>query len=217
MDRDHIRVVIVEDHQMFAETLKWALDAEDDIAVAGVARTEAEALELVRATSPDVVLMDYRLPDGDGIDAARQIRAIVPGAKVVMLTSATDDKVLRRAIGAGCSGYITKDQRIDELFLAVRAAHSGEALISPEVLSRLIARSDADRTQPGFDLTSRETEVLRLLADGLTNQAIAYRLGIRLATVRNHVQNLISKLHAHSKLEAVATAARLGIITYDQG
>ncbi len=217
MSDTQIRVLIVEDHLMFAQTLRWALDQEDDIAVTGVAGTVAEALESVAATVPDVILMDYRLPDGDGVDAARRIKAAAPSVKVVMLTASGDEGVLRTAISAGCSGYVTKDQKIEELFLAVRAANSGEALVSPELLSRLVGRLDGDRTRPGFDLTPRETEILRLLGAGMSNQAIAERLGIRLATVRNHVQNLISKMQAHSKLEAVATAARLGVISYERG
>jgi DNA-binding NarL/FixJ family response regulator len=128
-----------------------------------------------------------------------------------MLTASSDDNVLRQAIEAGCSGYLTKDHTIEELILAVRAAYNGEAVISPAMLSRLVARG-TDRARPGSDLTARETEVLRLLAQGLSNRAIATSLGIRLATVRNHVQSVIEKLQAHSKLEAVATAMRLGII-----
>ena len=128
-----------------------------------------------------------------------------------MLTASSDDNVLRQAIEAGCSGYLTKDHTIEELILAVRAAYNGEAVISPALLSRLVAR-EADRARPGSDLTAREAEVLRLLAQGRSNPQIASALDIRLATVRNHVQSVIEKLHAHSKLEAVATATRLGII-----
>lgn len=173
--------------------------------------TSAAALEAALTTNPDVVLMDYRLPDGDGVDAARKIKRDRPDTKVVMLTAVSDDTVLSQAIQAGCSGYLTKDHTVDELILAVRAAYNGEALISPAMLSRLLDRL-SDRSRPGSDLTARETEVLRLLADGRSNQAIAKALDIRLATVRNHVQRVIEKLHAHSKLEAVAVALRLGLI-----
>ena len=212
-DDDHrqIRVLIVEDHRMFSQALRLALDDEDDIAVTDAVETSGAAVEAALATRPDVVLMDYRLPDGDGIEAARQIKAELPDTRIVMLTAAADDSVLGKAIQAGCSGYLTKDHTIDELTLAVRAAHRGEALISPALLSRLLDRL-GDRTRPGSDLTARELEVLRLLAQGLSNQAIATDLGIRLATVRNHVQSIIEKLRVHSKLEAVATALRLGMI-----
>ena len=208
-----IRVVIVEDHRMFAQALSAALDEADDIAVTAAVGTTREGIEAAHTTQPDVVLMDYRLPDGDGVEAARRIKAAHPDIKVVMLTAASDDSVLSQAIQAGCSGYLTKDHTVDELVLAVRAAYNGEALISPAMLSRLLERL-SDRSRPGADLTSRETEVLRLLAEGLSNQAIAAQLDIRLATVRNHVQSVIEKLHAHSKLEAVAVAMRMGLINH---
>ena len=209
--RFQIRVLIVEDHLMFSQALRSALDDSDDIAVTATAETGAAGLAAARATQPDVILLDYRLPDQDGVEVARQMKADNPSCRIVMLTAASDDDVLRRAIQAGCSGYLTKDQSVEELSLAVRAAHNGEALISPDLLSRLLNQL-GDRTRPGSDLTARETEVLRLLAEGLSNQAIAEELGIRLATVRNHVQSVIGKLQAHSKLEAVAAAMRLGLI-----
>jgi DNA-binding NarL/FixJ family response regulator len=206
-----IRVLIVEDHRMFSQALSAALDEADDIAVTSAVSTAADGLQAAEETNPDVVLMDYRLPDGNGVEAARRIKAITPAARIVMLTASSDDNVLRQAIEAGCSGYLTKDHTIEELILAVRAAYNGEAVISPALLSRLVAR-EADRARPGSDLTAREAEVLRLLAQGRSNPQIASALDIRLATVRNHVQSVIEKLHAHSKLEAVATATRLGII-----
>ncbi len=206
-----IRVLIVEDHRMFSQALRAALDETDDIAVTDAVGTTREGIEAAGKGMPDVVLMDYRLPDGDGVEAARRIKANRPDAKVVMLTASADDSVLTQAIQAGCSGYLTKDHTVDELILAVRAAHRGEALISPALLSRLLDRL-GDRSRPGSDLTARETEVLRLLSRGYSNQAIATELGIRLATVRNHVQSVIEKLQAHSKLEAVAVAQRLGLI-----
>ncbi len=211
-DDRQIRVLIVEDHKMFSEALRLALDETDDIAVTAAVETRAAAVQAARETRPDVVLMDYRLPDGDGVAAAREIKNEFPATRIVMLTATSDDLVLRRAIEAGCSGYLTKDHTVEELILAVRAAHNGEAQISPAMLSRLLDRL-GDRTRPGSDLTRRETEVLRLLARGLSNQAIATDLDIRLATVRNHVQSVIEKLRAHSKLEAVATATRLGMLT----
>lgn len=195
---------------MFSEALRAALDTSDDIAVTAAMDTATSGVEEAKASRPDVVLMDYRLPDGDGVDAARRIKATLPDTKIVMLSGTLDDNVLREAIQAGCSGYLTKGHAIEELILAVRAAHRGEALISPQMLSRLL--SSRTPTGPGADLTSRETEVLRLLAQGLSNQAIADQLSIRLATVRNHVQSVIEKLEAHSKLEAVSTALRLGLI-----
>jgi len=198
---------------MFAEAMRVALDITDDIAVAATAPSIEAGLEMANTTPPDVVLMDFRLPDGDGVDAARRMIAAHPGTKVVMLTAVANDDVVRRALEAGCSGYLTKDQSIDEVLLAVRAANRGDVLISPQRLASLVSRGD-DRTKPGHDLTAREIEVLTLVAQGLSNAAIANNLGIRLATARNHVQSVISKLYAHSKLEAVAVAVRAGIIRY---
>jgi two-component system, NarL family, nitrate/nitrite response regulator NarL len=207
-----IRVLIVEDHRMFSQALSAALDEADDIAVTSAVSTAAAGIQAAAETNPDVVLMDYRLPDGNGVEAARRIKETQPGVRIVMLTASSDDNILRQAIEAGCAGYLTKDHTLEELILAVRAAHNGEAVISPAMLSRLVARG-ADRTSPGSDLTARESEVLRLLAQGLPNPAIAATLGIRVATVRNHVQSVIEKLQAHSKLEAVAVALRRGLIS----
>ncbi len=210
-DTQQIRVLIVEDHIMFSQALTAALDEEDDIAVAASVHTGEAGVSAVSTEHPDVVLLDYRLPDQDGVETARRMKAIAPDVRIVMLTAVSDDSVLRQAIEAGCSGYLTKNQSVEELVLAVRAAHNGESLISPELLGRLVNRM-FDRTRPGADLTAREAEVLRLLSEGLSNQAIAKSLGVQLATVRNHVQSVIEKMHAHSKLEAVAAALRLGVI-----
>jgi two-component system response regulator DevR len=168
----------------------------------------------VRMHEPDVVLMDYELPDGDGAVATERIKAEVPATQVVMVTSFDDETVLVRAIEAGCSGFITKHKAIQEVSSAVRAAHAGEALISPSMLARLLPRLRQNPRGLGADLTPREVEVLKLLADGVSNQQIAEKLVLSMHTVRNHVQNVITKLGAHSKLEAVATAVREGIIRH---
>ncbi|MGZ4210762.1 MAG: response regulator [Actinomycetota bacterium] len=207
-------VLVTDDHQMFAQGLARSLAEHDDITVVGTAGTVEEAVAAARLHRPDVVLMDYELPDGTGVDAAERIRADLPETKVVMVTSYTDEAVLVRAIEAGCSGYVTKHKVVEEVVSAVRAAAAGEALISPAMLARLLPKLRPTKRGIGADLTSREIEVLSLLAEGLPNQAIAYRLVISVHTVRHHVQNIITKLQAHSKLEAVATAAREGIIRY---
>jgi len=158
--------------------------------------------------------MDYELPDGDGVSAAAAIKRSVPDAKVVILTSFADDAVLVRALEAGCSGFLTKHKSAREVERAVRLAAEGEALISPDVLVRLLpklSRSEPER-KIGFDLTARELEVLGLLAEGLSGEAIATRLYLSPNTVRNHVQNLLPKLGAHSRLEAVSIAARAGLL-----
>jgi DNA-binding NarL/FixJ family response regulator len=209
-----ITVLVTDDHQMFAQGVVRSLEEHDDISVVGTAGSVEESVAAARMHNPDVVLMDYELPDGNGVEAAEQIRAALPETKIVMVTSYTDEAVLVRAIEAGCSGYVTKHKVIEEVVNAVRAAAAGEALISPAMLARLLPKLRPTKRGIGSDLTSREVEVLSLLAEGLPNQSIADKLVISVHTVRHHVQNIITKLQAHSKLEAVATAAREGIIRY---
>jgi DNA-binding NarL/FixJ family response regulator len=207
-----IRVVIIDDHEMLVQGLRAALGSEPDIDVVASAGSVEEGCAAVRMHVPDVVLMDYELPDGDGAHATERIKSDVPAAQVVMVTSFDDEAVLVRAIEAGCCGFITKHKAVGEVASAVRAANAGEALISPSMLARLLPRLRRKEQGIGVDLTPRELEVLKLLAEGISNAAIAERLVLSLHTVRNHVQNVIGKLGAHSKLEAVATAVREGIL-----
>lgn len=209
-----IAVLVCDDHQILAEGLASLLSGAGGVRVVGVVGTAAQAVERAAATRPDVVLMDYELPDGDGVSATAAIKAAVPEANVVMLTSFADESVLVGAIEAGCCGFLTKHKSARDVVAAVRLAAEGEALISPDMLVRLLPRlrrTTAERTF-GSDLTSRETEVLGLLADGLSSEAIATRLYLSPNTVRNHVQNVLTKLGAHSRLEAVALAARAGLL-----
>jgi DNA-binding NarL/FixJ family response regulator len=207
-----IRVVIVDDHEMLVQGLRASLGVDPDIEVVASAGTVEDGCAAVRLHRPDVVLMDFQLPDGDGAQATERIKTEVPSAQVVMVTSFDDETVLVRAIEAGCSGFITKHKAVAEVAHAVRAANSGEALISPSMLARLLPRLRRREQGIGVDLTPREIEVLKMLSEGLSNVAIAERLVLSLHTVRNHVQNVIGKLGAHSKLEAVATAVREGIL-----
>ena len=213
-DHARIRVLIVDDHQMVAESLAAAFQPEKDIELVGIAGTAGEAKHLVEIERPDVVLMDYRLPDQDGAAATAAIKARRPETQVVMVTSADDEGVLLQCLEAGCSGFIQKERPVRELLDAVRAVHAGEALVSPPMLARLLPRLRPSHQKTAAELTARELDILRLLAEGLSNQVIAERLGITRNTVRNHVQNILAKLGAHSKLEAVATAVREGIIRY---
>jgi DNA-binding NarL/FixJ family response regulator len=209
-----IRVLIVDDHQMVAESLAAALQREADIELVGIVGTAIEAKRVAEARRPDVVLMDFRLPDQDGAAATEVIKARRPETQVVMVTSADDEAVLLRCLEAGCSGFIPKERPVRELVEAVRAVHAGEALVSPPMLARLLPRLRPSHRNAGTDLTPRELDILSLLAQGLSNQAIAERLGISRNTVRNHVQSILAKLEAHSQLEAVSTAVREGIIRY---
>ena len=207
-----IKVMVVDDHQLLTQSLLMVLGDEPDLEVVATAASVAEARLMARRHQPDVALMDYRLPDGLGTDAARQIRQENPETKVVMVTGFPDDAILVAAIEAGCSGYITKESAITEAISAVRAAHAGEALISPPMLARLLPKLRRDYRGVGSTLTEREREVLALLAKGSQNQAVADQLFLSVNTVRKHVQSILSKLGAHSKLEAVAIAAREGVI-----
>jgi DNA-binding NarL/FixJ family response regulator len=212
-DEPSIRVLVVDDHAVLASSLAHVLDAESDLTCVGVANTLERARTLIQTTSPDVMLLDHRLPDGDGVAAIGELRALRPDLKIVVLTASAADHVLVQAIEAGASGFISKTRSLNEVTSAVRAAASGEALISPEMLARLLPR--LSRTGNGArpqELTEREREVLNLLADGLTNAAIADRLVVSVHTVRNHIANLSAKLGAHSKLEALSIAVREGLL-----
>ncbi len=206
------RVLVVDDHEVLASSLSHVLDAEADLTSVGVAGSLAQARDLIRTTAPDVLLLDHRLPDGDGVGAIGELRALRPSMRVVVLTASAADHVLITAIEAGASGFVSKTRGIEEVTAAVRAARSGEAVISPEMLSRLLPRLGRTTATPHQELTEREREVLGLVAEGLTNAAIAQQLFVSVHTVRNHVANLSSKLGAHSKLEALSIAVREGLL-----
>jgi two-component system response regulator DevR len=209
-----VGVLIVDDHRMFSESLARLLADEDGIDVLGVAVTGADAIDMVNRLHPKVVLMDYQLPDQDGVAVTVQVKRQNPSVMVVMLTGSAEDRVLLAAIDAGCSGFLTKDRAAAEVVHAVRAAAVGEALISPALLARLLPKLNRTQRSLGEDLSDREREILGLLARGMTNKVIAAELFLSVNTIRNHVQSVLAKLGAHSKLEAVSTAVREGIIDY---
>ena len=214
MDPKQIVVLIVDDHRMFAESLGRLLTEQPDIHVAGTVGSAAAVAAALERHKPDVVLLDHGLPDADGTDVARKIKEIDPRIMVVMVTGAADDRVLLAAINAGCSGFLTKDRASDEVAQAVRHAAAGDVVIPPALLARLLPQLDRAHRGIGSDLSRRELEVLQLLATGAANRAIAAELFLSVNTVRNHVQQILQKLSVHSKLEAVATAVREGIISY---
>ena len=207
-----IRVLVVDDHELVADSLVRVLSLEDDLVTVGVAPTLARARQLVALERPDVVLLDQELPDGHGVDAIGDLLAAHPEVQVVMLTASTSENVLATAMAAGAAGFVSKTSGLGELVNAVRAASRGDAVISPELLGRLLTRMRREPARLGRDLTDRESEILGLLARGLTNAAIADRLVVSVHTVRNHVSNLSAKLGAHSKLEALAIAMREDLI-----
>lgn len=209
-----IGVVIIDDHQMFAESLGRLLADESGISVLGTAATASGGIRLAARLHPQVVLVDYLMPERDGVAIAKEIKASDPQVMVVMLTGSSDDRVLLAAIDAGCSGFLTKDRAAADVADAVRAASAGEAVISPAMLARLLPKLKPTHRALGSDLTEREHEILLLLARGWTNKVIAAHLHLSLNTVRNYVQYTLAKLDAHSKLEAVSTAVREGIIDF---
>jgi len=206
---------VVDDHKMFAESLVRMLGDEPDMGVVGLAGSAKEAVDATFEHRPDVVLLDYDLPDDHGTAAAVAVRDAHPRAKLVMLTGHADATVLAEAIEAGCTGFVTKDKATHELLSAVRAAAAGETAISPELLAQLlptIRGSERSLERDPAALTPREQQVLELLAEGESTTAIAETLFLSRNTVRNHVQRLLGKLGAHSKLEAVAIGARRGLV-----
>jgi DNA-binding NarL/FixJ family response regulator len=207
-----IRVFIIDDHRMFTQAVSAALSEEPDMEVVEAVDTLAAARQRLEAVEVDVILLDQRLPDGQGTHAAAELRALRPGAKVVLVTAAMEPSVLSEALAAGCAGYVTKGDSIDALAAAVRAAASGATPVSPAMLNRLTSTDggNPNLTEP---LTPRETAVLLFLADGMSNDEISKRLFISIHTLRNHIQSIIGKLGAHSKLEAVSIAIREGLIT----
>ncbi|WP_040495932.1 response regulator transcription factor [Ilumatobacter nonamiensis] len=209
MTTSAIRVVLVDDHRMLSELLAGALSENDDVVVVGVANSGSEALPMVSALRPDVVVLDYDLPDADGVSLVGPLLDAAPACRVLMLTSFTDPVVLSDAIDAGCAGFVTKRNSTDEIVSAVRAAHFDETPVSPDMVRSLVGRG---RPTLGSDLTAREIEVLRHAAQGLSNKEIAEQLYLSVNTVRNHMQHVLNKLGAHSKLEATAIGVRLGIV-----
>ena len=207
-----IRVLVVDDHQVLADSLVRVLAAEPDIEPVGVAPTLARAMAMVAEHHPDIVLLDHSLPDGEGAAAVRPLLDAQPGLYVVMLTASTSDRVLGAAMEAGAAGFISKSSGLDELVGAVRSAARGDAVVSPQLLGRLLTRMRRDAQGVGHDLTEREREILGLLAKGLTNVAISEQLFLSVHTVRNHIANLSAKLGAHSKLETLAIAVREGLV-----
>jgi DNA-binding NarL/FixJ family response regulator len=207
---DHIRVLIVDDHPVVRDGLRGVLDGETDMQVVGEASHGAEALARVRATGVDVVLMDLRMPTMGGVEAIKELRRIAPDVRVLVLTTYDTDRDVLPAIEAGATGYLLKDTPRDELVRAVRAAHRGEAVLSPAVAGRLMGRVRA----PVQDaLSARELEVLRLVAAGWTNREAAQRLFISEATVKTHLLHVYAKLEVRDRASAVAAGYQRGLLT----
>ncbi|HEY6074895.1 MAG TPA: response regulator transcription factor [Anaerolineales bacterium] len=202
-----IRVMLVDDHTMVRRGLTAFLKAFDELEVAGEAESGQAAIELCAKLKPDVILMDMVMPDMDGAVATRAIRQQFPNVQVIALTSFNEEGLVRNALEAGAIGYLLKDVSAEDLFKAIRAAHAGQATLSPEAAQALVPAA-THPPAPGFDLTERERGVLALMAEGLNNTQIAGRLVVSPSTVKSHVSNILSKLGVSSRTEAVALALR---------
>jgi DNA-binding NarL/FixJ family response regulator len=209
---DPIRVLIVDDHPVVRDGLRGVLSGEPDMAVVGEAGDGAEALTRVAAADPavDVVLMDLRMPTMGGVDAIKELRRAGPTPRVLVLTTFDTDRDVLPAIEAGATGYLLKDTPREELLRAVRAAHRGEAVLSPAVAGRLMGQV---RTPGAEALSSRELEVLRLVAAGETNREAARALFISEATIKTHLLHIYAKLEVRDRASAVAAAYRRGLLT----
>jgi DNA-binding NarL/FixJ family response regulator len=209
-----IKVLIVDDHTVVRDGLTTMLGREQDFAVVGQARNGLEAVERARALQPDVILMDLRMPELDGVSAMRQIGAEAAAIKFIVLTTYDSDEYIFDAIEAGARGYLLNDASREELFEAVRAVHRGESLIEPGVAAKVLDRFSELSRQAGETavLSEREVEVLKLLAGGAANKVIAASLSISESTVKTHVANIFQKLDVNGRTEAVTEALQRGII-----
>lgn len=206
-----IRVLLVDDHQVVRRGLRTFLEIQDDIEVVGEASDGAEGVARTEELRPDVVLMDIKMPGTDGIEALRKLRELENPAKVLIVTSFTEQRTVVPALRAGASGYVYKDVDPDALVGAIRSVYAGHVLLQPEVAGALLAQDDAGGgTGRGSTLTEREREVLGLIADGRSNREIARALVLSEKTVKTHVSNILMKLDLSDRTQAALWAVRHG-------
>ena len=213
-----IRLLLVDDHKIVRQGVRAFFDAHEGIDVIGEAGSGAEAVKMVEERVPDVVLMDLIMPGMDGVEATRLAKSISPRTQIVVLTSYHDDEHIFPALQAGALSYILKDVEMDELAEAVFKASRGEATLHPQVATRVIqelhGRKTAENTL-GVDLTKRETEILKLIAQGMSNSEIAEKFVISKYTVKGHVSNILSKLHLADRTQAAIYAWQQGVVGRD--
>ncbi len=217
---DPIRVLLVDDHALFRKGLINLLRTQDDLEVVGEAEDGREALSKTRALMPDIILMDIAMPNCDGLEAARLIRHEMPYAKIVMLTVSDQEQNVYEAIKMGAVGYLLKDLEPDMLYGLIRSVAAGQVTIFPAVASRLLqdlteakdAAAPAPRVQA---ITPREKEILELVVAGLGNKEIALRLSISESTVRNHLHNILDKVHLQNRVQLAMYASREGLVSQE--
>lgn len=211
-DQTPTRILLVDDHDMVRRGLSVFLLAYDDFELVGEASNGLEAVEKCGELSPDVVLMDLMMPVMDGVTAIQAIRERYPHIHVVALTSFSEEKLVESALKAGATAYLFKNVSVDELAAAIRAARKGQPTLSPEATRILINKTTQPLT-PGYDLTDRELDVLKLLVEGYSNPQIADKLNVSRSTIKTHVSHILEKLGASSRLEAVTLAIRQKLTT----
>ena len=208
---EQIRVVVADDHPLFREGVVTSLRSMDDINVVGQAENGDEALRVVREELPDLALLDVTMPGG-GIEAARKIAAACPATRIVMLTVSEDEDDLLAAMKAGASGYVLKGVSARELASVVRSVSAGEVYVAPSLAFGLLREMSQERTSdPLAELSSRERQVLELVANGLSNQEIGLKLGLAEKTIKHYMTNILTKLQVRSRVEAALLAARVGL------
>ena len=208
---DVLRIELVDDHEIVRQGLRTMIEAEDDLTIVGEAGTVEEAIRRVGFDSPEIVLMDVRLPDGSGVEACREIRARWPEINVLMLTSFADDEALFASSMAGASGYVLKQIKGSDLLESIRKVGRGESLLDPEMTDRVFRRIRGEELEDPLlaKLSAQERKILEYIAEGLTNRQIAEEMFLAEKTVKNYVSNVLSKLEMSRRSEAAAYAARI--------
>jgi NarL family two-component system response regulator LiaR len=207
-----IQVMLVDDHNVVRSGLATFLRAYEDLELVGEAKNGLEALNLCHKKKPDVILMDLMMPEMDGIAATRAILADYPDIKIIAMTSFEEEQLVQGVLAAGAISYLIKNVTSDELAKAIREAASGRSTLSPEA-ARVLVQATRPTTQPAWDLTEREREVLNLVVQGHSNQQIAETLFISLATVKAHISSILAKLQLSSRAEAIAYAIKHKIVS----
>ena len=215
-----IRVAVVDDQRLFTKGISGLLDMLAGVEVVGVAYDGEEALALCRKEEPDVVLMDISMPKMDGISATREIKALLPQSAVVILTGHEEDEHVFEGIKAGAQGYLLKDSEPEDLWRAIRTVYAGDTIIAPELAQKMLNTFEGAKPGGGTNLapplTQRELEVIKALAQGMSDRQIATSLGISEKTVRNHTSNIYRKLHIFDRTQAVIYAVREGVIDVEE-